>query len=82
MAPRIITPVSGSDLPEKSRSKTPVKEQSLLDDGETGHPGDKKNGSKGTGDVCFYCKILLGVVLIFAFTLILYTWKRKEKKQR
>ncbi|MFC2156165.1 hypothetical protein ACFLRB_06735 [Acidobacteriota bacterium] len=84
--------VSESGLKEKIRPKTAdtsqnavdlsqisSKEDTRLDTAETGKPDNGKGRSEGTGDICAYCKILLGVVLIFAITFILYAWKRKEK---
>jgi hypothetical protein len=75
-------PVSEPILPGKSRLEIPGKEQIPLNAGKTGQPESKKSDPGVTGDVCIYCKILLGVVLIFAFTLIFYALKRKGENQR
>ncbi len=59
---------------EKPAGRAPISEPGLPDGG--------KKSSEGTRGVCIYCKILLGVVLIFAFTLILYARKKKGESRR
>ena len=71
------TPTSEANLADESRPETQKKKDIRLDAEKTGKPDNGKGRSEGTGGICAYCKILLGVVLIFAITLILYTWKKR-----
>lgn len=66
---------SGREKPEDSKSEIA---RSREKNEAAAQPG---SGGETARDGSIYCKILLGLVLIFAFTFIFYTYKRKKESK-